>query len=137
MMSRMTVRLLCGKFHRCPKQRLKQRRVETVRLSQVWFRILSLVFTARCSIRNTKEAGGKGYTFHRYVRLFSVPFRDLRSAYDSSASRLLAPDSDSIAGSSAFSVFGPSTWNGHPFLRRKPSLDSFRHNLKTFLFRKL
>ena len=34
------------------------------------------------SIRNTKEAGGKGYTFHRYVRLFSVPFRDLRSAYD-------------------------------------------------------
>ena len=45
MMSRMTVRLLCGKFHRCPKHRLKQRRVETVRLSQVWFRILSLVFT--------------------------------------------------------------------------------------------
>ena len=35
------------------------------------------------------------------------------------------------------SVFGPSTWADLPFpLRHKPSLDSFKPNLKTFLFPK-
>ena len=41
----------------------------------------------------------------------------------------------STVGSCAFSVFGPSAWNDLP-LRQKPSLDSFKCNLKTFLFPK-
>ena len=44
----------------------------------------------------------------------------------------------STVGSCAFSVFGPSTWNDLPLpLRQKPSMDSFKSNLKTFLFPKL
>ena len=44
----------------------------------------------------------------------------------------------SIVGSRAFYVFGPSTWNDLPLpLRQKPHLDSFKCNLKTFLFPKL
>ena len=43
----------------------------------------------------------------------------------------------STVGSCAFSVFGPSTWNDLPLpLQQKPSLDSFKPNLKTFLFQK-
>ena len=39
----------------------------------------------------------------------------------------------STVGSCAFSVFGPFTWNDLPLpLWQKPSLDSFRSNLKTF-----
>ena len=38
----------------------------------------------------------------------------------------------------AFSVFGPSTWSKLPLpLQQKPSLDSFKCKLKTFLFPKL
>ena len=41
----------------------------------------------------------------------------------------------STVGSCALSVFGPSTWNGLPLpLKHKPSLDSFKCNLKTVLF---
>ena len=44
----------------------------------------------------------------------------------------------STVGFRAFSVFGPSTWNDLPLpLRQKPSLDSFKCNLKTVLFPKL
>ena len=36
-----------------------------------------------------------------------------------------------------FWIFGPSTWNDLPLpLRQKPSLDSFKCNLKTFPFPK-
>ena len=42
------------------------------------------------------------------------------------------------SGELARSVFGPSTWNDLPLpLRLKPSLDSVKCNLKTFLFPKL
>ena len=43
----------------------------------------------------------------------------------------------STVGFHAFSVFGPSTWNDLPLsLRQKPSLDSFKCNLKTFFLLK-
>ena len=48
------------------------------------------------------------------------------------------PDRLSTVGSRAFSVSGPSARNDLPLrLRQKPSLDSFRCNLKTLLFPKL
>ena len=41
-------------------------------------------------------------------------------------------------GSRAFSVFSPSTWNDLLLpLQQKPPLDSFKSNLKTFLFPRL
>ena len=44
----------------------------------------------------------------------------------------------STVGSHTFAVFSPATWNDLPFpLQQKPSLDSFKCNLKTFLFPKL
>ena len=44
----------------------------------------------------------------------------------------------STVGSHAFSVFSPSTWNDLPLpVQQKPSLDSFKCNLKIFLFPKL
>ena len=66
-----------------------------------------------------------------------TPSRTLRSASDILSlqiprTRLCTVDSR------AFSVFGPSTWNDLPLpLRQKPSLDSFKSNLKTFVFPKL
>ena len=46
----------------------------------------------------------------------------------------------STVGSRAFSVFRPSAWNDLPLplpLRQKPSPDSIKSNLKTFLFPKI
>ena len=43
----------------------------------------------------------------------------------------------STVGSCVFSVFSPSTWNDLPLpLQQKPSLDSFKSCLRTFLFPK-
>ena len=66
-----------------------------------------------------------------------TPSRTLRSSSDTLS--LQVPRTRlSTVGSRAFSVFGPSTWNDLPLpLRQKPSLDSFKRNLKTFLFPKL
>ena len=66
-----------------------------------------------------------------------TPSRSLRS--DSGTLSLQTPRTRlCTVGSRAFSVFGPSTWNDLPLpLRQKPSLGSFRSNLKTFLFPKL
>lgn len=53
-----------------------------------------------------------------------------------SPSRLLAPDFSLLV--LVPSVFSPSAWNDHPLLlQQKPYLDSFKSNLKTFLFPKL
>ena len=68
---------------------------------------------------------------------FYTPSRTLRSASDT-LSLQIPRTRLSTVGSRAFSVFGPSTWNDLPLpLRQKPSLDSFKCNLKTFLFPKL
>ena len=58
----------------------------------------------------------------------------LRSASDT----LQIPRTTHITtGSCAFSIFGPFTWNDILLLlRQKPSLDSFKSNLKTILFPK-
>ena len=63
-----------------------------------------------------------------------TPSRDLRSA--SVTFGLQIPRTRlCTAGSRAFSVFGPSTWNDLPLhLRQKPSLDSLKFKLKTFPF---
>ena len=63
-----------------------------------------------------------------------TPSRSLRS--DSGTLSLQIPRTRlCTVGSRAFSVFGPSTWNDPPLpLRQKPSLDSFRSDLKAFLF---
>ena len=65
-----------------------------------------------------------------------TPSRTLRSASDTLS--LQTPRTRlSTVGSRASSVFGPSTWNDIPLpLLRKPSLDSFNSNPKTFLFSK-
>ena len=70
-------------------------------------------------------------------RQLYTPFRILRST--SNTLSLQIPRTRlSIVGSRPFSVFDPSTWNDLPFpLRQKPSLDSFKSNLKTFRFPKL
>ena len=66
-----------------------------------------------------------------------TPSRTPRSASDT-LSLQIPRTRHSTVGSRAFSVFGPSTWNDLPLpLRQKPSLDSFKSNLKTFLFPKL
>ena len=63
-----------------------------------------------------------------------TPSRTLRSASDT-LSLQIPRTRLSTVGSRAFSVFGPSTWNDLPLpLRQKPSLGSFKHNLKTFIF---
>ena len=65
-----------------------------------------------------------------------TPSRNVRSASDTLGLQIPCTRL-STAGSCAFSVFGPSTGNGlYLPLRQKPSLDSFRSNLKTFLFPK-
>ena len=71
------------------------------------------------------------------VHVLYTPSRTLRSASD--ALSLQIPRTRlSAVGSRAFSVFCPSTWGDLPLpLRQKPSLDSFKCNLKTFLFPKL
>ena len=66
-----------------------------------------------------------------------TPSRTLRSASDTLNLQIPCTRLSTV-GSRAFSVFGPSTWNDLPLhLRQKPSLDSFKLNLKTFLFPKL
>ena len=63
-----------------------------------------------------------------------TPSRTLRSASDTLGLQIPRTRLSTV-GSHAFSVFGPSTWNDLPLhLRQKPSLDSLRFNLKTFLF---
>ena len=65
-----------------------------------------------------------------------TPSHTLRSASDT-LSLQTARTRLSTVGSRAFSVFGPSTWNDlHLALRQKPSLDSFKCNLKTFFLLK-
>ena len=65
---------------------------------------------------------------------FYTPSRTLRSASDT-LSLMIPRTRLSTVGSHAFSVFGPSIWNYLPLpLRQKPSLDSFKSNLKTFFF---
>ena len=59
-----------------------------------------------------------------------TPSRTLRSASDT-LSLQIPRTRLSTAGSRAFSVFGPSTWNDLPLpLRHKPSRDSFKSHLK-------
>ena len=66
-----------------------------------------------------------------------TPSRTLRSASDTLSFQIPRTRLSAV-GSRAFSVFGPSTWNDLPLpLRQKNSLDSFKSNLKTFLFPKL
>ena len=61
-----------------------------------------------------------------------TPSRTLRSASDT-LSLQIPRTRLSTVGSSAFSVFGPSTWNDLALpLRQKPSLDSFKCNSKHF-----
>ena len=63
-----------------------------------------------------------------------TPSRRLRSAPDT-LSLQIPRTRLSTVGSRAFSVLGASTWSDLPRrLRQKPSLDSFKCNLKTFLF---
>ena len=63
-----------------------------------------------------------------------TPSRTLRSASDT-LSLQIPRTRLSTVGSRAFYVFGPSAWNDLPLhLRQKPSLDSLKFNLKTFLF---
>ena len=65
-----------------------------------------------------------------------TPSRTLRSASDT-LSLQIPRIRLSTVGSRAFSVFGPSTWNDLPLpLRQKLSLDSFKWNLKPFLYPK-
>ena len=81
-----------------------------------------------------------GTTTHSYVsdRLqVYTPSRTHRSASDTLSFQIPCIRLSTV-GSQAFLVFGPSAWNDLPLpLRQKPSLDSFRCNLKTFLFPKL
>ena len=66
-----------------------------------------------------------------------TPSRTLRSASDT-LSLQIPRTRLSTVGSRAFSVFRPSAWNDLRLpLRQKPSLDSFKSNLRTFLFPKL
>ena len=66
-----------------------------------------------------------------------TPSRILRSACDTLSLQIPLSRLFTI-GSRVSSVFGPSTGNDLPLpLRQKASLDSFKFNLKTFLFPKL
>ena len=66
-----------------------------------------------------------------------TPSRTLRSSFDT-LSLQIPRTRLSTVGSRAFFVFCPSAWNDLPLpLRQKPSLDPFKSNLKTFLFRKI
>ena len=68
------------------------------------------------------------------LQLYAPSRRTLRSASDT-LSLQIPRTRLSTVGSRAFSVFGLSTWNDLPLpLLQKPSLDSFKSNLKTFLF---
>ena len=67
-----------------------------------------------------------------------TPSCTLCSASDTPSLQIPHTRLSTVAGSCAFFVFGPSTWNDlHLPVRQKPSLDSFKCNLKTFLFPKL
>ena len=60
-----------------------------------------------------------------------TPSRTLRSASDTLSLQIPRTRLFSAVGSRSFSVFRPSTWNDLPLpLRQKPSLDSFKSNLK-------
>ena len=63
-----------------------------------------------------------------------TPARMLRSSSDTLS--LCIPRTKLLsAGSRSFSVFGPTTWNSLPLsLRQTSTIDSFKRNLKTFLF---
>ena len=63
-----------------------------------------------------------------------VPTRPLRS---SSRSLLKVPRSNSKYGDRSFSVCAPTLWNGLPDnLRLALDLDTFKRDVKTYLFRK-
>ena len=63
-----------------------------------------------------------------------VPTRPLRS---SSRGLLKVPRSNSKYGDRSFSVCAPTLWNGLPDnLRLAVDLDTFKRDLKTYLFRK-
>ena len=63
-----------------------------------------------------------------------TPFHTLRSASDILSLQIPYTRLSSV-GSCAFSGFRPSAWNNPPLpLRQKLSLDSFKCNLKTFIF---
>ena len=60
--------------------------------------------------------------------------RTLRSSSDPLLLKI--PRTRLKAGEKSFSFFGPSTWNSLPYeIRNSPSLDTFKKQLKTFLFR--
>ena len=66
-----------------------------------------------------------------------TPSHTLRSASDTLSLQILHNGLSTVV-SHAFSISGPSTWKDFPLpLQQEPSLDSFKYNLKTFLFSKI
>ena len=93
---------------------------------RIKFKILLLVY---------KCLHGKGPAYLASMLEEHCPPRVLRSA---TQLRLRAPPvPQKRYGDRAFSVAGPVLWNKLPmFLKKSPSVDSFKRNLKTYLFKR-
>ncbi len=65
-------------------------------------------------------------------------FREARQSRSTSQNLLFVPKTKCVTfGDRAFSVFAPSLWNTLPLtIRSADSVDSFKSQVKTFLFRK-
>lgn len=72
----------------------------------------------------------------QYLKELLVPYDPPRSLRSTSAYRLVEPKTQCTAGDRAFGVAAPRLWNNLPLdIKLSKSTDSFKRNLKTYLFR--
>ena len=81
-----------------------------------------------------KSLNGKGPEYLQELLIPYIPSRSLRSSNDC---KLLVPKTNFVeTAKRAFCVRAPQEWNNLPaWLRNKTTVDSFKNNLKTYLFK--
>jgi hypothetical protein len=81
-----------------------------------------------------KSLHGKG---PQYLQELLTPYQPARSLRSASSNYLVVPKSNlKTYGDRAFCVAGPTLWNSLPIkIRNSPSVDVFKKNLKTHLFK--
>jgi hypothetical protein len=72
-----------------------------------------------------------------YLQELLIPYQPARSLRSASSNCLVVPKSNlKTYGDRAFCVAGPTLWNSLPIkIRNSPSVDAFKKNLKTHLFK--
>ena len=72
-----------------------------------------------------------------YLRELIVPYAPARTLRSASLNLVVQPKAVSKSyGERSYSYIGPTLWNALPnWIKTSPSIDSFKRNLKSFLFK--